>query len=210
MRAYKFLDAHFGIKSLTEKRLKISRLPDLNDPFELIPYNLADRRLRRALLTTRDQIATNRGILCFCRSWRDPVTWAHYSDKHKGLCLGFEIPDEKCKAVNYVAKRLPFPAQPTVAEAETMLFTKYINWKYEQEVRVWVALNDRENNLYFSPFGEELRLAEVIAGARCSLSKVEIVQALGPLAGATSVIKARAGFREYEVVRDKRGFSSKG
>jgi hypothetical protein len=40
MRAYKFLDARFGLKSLYERRLKQSRLHELNDPFELTPYNL--------------------------------------------------------------------------------------------------------------------------------------------------------------------------
>lgn len=49
MRAYKFLDAHFGLRSLTEKRLKISTLRDLNDPFELLPYELSNRMHRMAM-----------------------------------------------------------------------------------------------------------------------------------------------------------------
>jgi hypothetical protein len=123
MRAYKFLDEHFALKSLCEKRLKISTLPDLNDPFELLPYEMTDRNRRRALRETRDELAKKRGILCFSADWRDPVIWAHYSDKHRGLCLGFEIPDEKRKQVKYVAKRLPFPATPTTGHADVLLFT---------------------------------------------------------------------------------------
>jgi len=46
MRAYKFLSAHFGLKSLYEKRLTISTIDDLNDPFELLPYNLSDPKLK--------------------------------------------------------------------------------------------------------------------------------------------------------------------
>ena len=92
MLAYKFLDATFGLKSLAEKRLKISTLDDLNDPFELLPFEMADRNWRLALRKTRDQLATNRGMGCFSADWHDPVIWAHYSDKHRGLCLGFEIP----------------------------------------------------------------------------------------------------------------------
>jgi len=38
MRVYKFMTAEFGMKSLREKRLKISLLDDLNDPFDLLPY----------------------------------------------------------------------------------------------------------------------------------------------------------------------------
>jgi hypothetical protein len=47
MKVYKFLDAHYGLKSLSEKRLKISTLKDLNDPFELLPYELSNPMHRR-------------------------------------------------------------------------------------------------------------------------------------------------------------------
>jgi hypothetical protein len=40
MRVYKFLTAEFGMKSLREKRLKISIFDDLNDPFDLLPYEV--------------------------------------------------------------------------------------------------------------------------------------------------------------------------
>ena len=206
MRAYKFLDERFGLKCLSERRLKISTLADLNDPFELLPYEMADRNRRRALRETRDALARNRGMLCFSANWRDPVIWAHYSDKHRGLCLGFEIPDRHCRKVKYVAKRLPFPTLPTVADADVLLFTKYINWKYEEEIRVWAALNDSDQGLYFDRFGEMLRLVKVIAGAKCSLSETEIVEALGQLAEEATLIKARSGFTEFEIVKDMRGF----
>jgi hypothetical protein len=116
MRAYKFLDAHFGLKSLYEKRLKQSRIHELNDPFELTPYVLTDPNLRQAFLTTRDDISNNRGVLCFSAAWRDPVIWAHYSDKHRGLCLGFEIPEikgdpgnDESMHVSYISEPLQFP-----------------------------------------------------------------------------------------------------
>jgi hypothetical protein len=40
MRAYKFLDEKFGMKSLREKRLKISVLEDLNVPTCPLPLEL--------------------------------------------------------------------------------------------------------------------------------------------------------------------------
>ncbi len=84
MRAYKFLDKQFGLKSLYERRLKQSRIHGLNDPFELTPYDLTDPQLRQAFLKTRDDMK-ERGMLCFSAEWSDPVIWAHYSDKHRGL-----------------------------------------------------------------------------------------------------------------------------
>ncbi len=92
MRAYKFLNADYGLKSLRERRLKQSRIHDLNDLFESRPYDITDPALRGAVLQTRSQINESRGVLCFSADWNDPVIWAHYSEKHAGLCLGFEIP----------------------------------------------------------------------------------------------------------------------
>ncbi len=205
MLAYRFLDSQFGLKSLREKRLKVSVLRDLNDPFELLPYEMSDPNRRRALRKTRDEFASRRGILCFSADWRDPVIWAHYGDRHRGLCLGFDIPDDKCRRVEYTSKRLALPARPELVDARALLFTKYMNWAYEREIRVCASLNTEENGLYFSYFGDGLRLVKVIAGATCSLSESEITGALEPLTGVP-VIKARAGFRAFEIVKDGRGF----
>jgi hypothetical protein len=87
-----------------------------------------------------------------------------------------------------------------------MLFTKYDNWKYEEEVRAFLALNDIEDGLYFCKFDDTLRPVSVIAGARCKLAKAEIIDALGPLKKHVDLIKARAGFTRFEIVKDKRGF----
>jgi Protein of unknown function (DUF2971) len=209
MRAYKFLAAPFALKSLRERRLKISTIEDLNDPFELIPYELSNRSNRAALRKSRDQLAANRGVLCFSTTWHDPVVWAHYSDKHRGICLAFDVPSDLdlYKKVRYVSNRLPFPRMLNPETAEKMLFTKYHNWSYEKEMRTWAALNDQEHGLYFYNFSEHLRLVRVIAGARCSVPKQEIMEALGPLASGVGVMKARAGYRKFEIVPNQRGFT---
>lgn len=178
MRVYKFLDSDFALKSLLEKRLKISRIDDLNDPFELIPYDLSSQHDRLALQKTREQLALNRGLLCFSDSWHDPVIWAHYSDKHRGISLGFEIPSgaDLWKRVSYVSQRLPFPRPIGFDDVKKMLFTKFSSWKYEREIRMWVALDEEQEGLYFYSFGKNLRLVEVIAGARCTVPETEIRQ----------------------------------
>ena len=67
MRVYKFLNAEFGLRVLRERRLKIAEINDLNDPFELIPFDLSDPRLRRAFLMTRDGMHEKHGLICFSR-----------------------------------------------------------------------------------------------------------------------------------------------
>jgi hypothetical protein len=207
MRAYNFLTAHFALKCLYEKRLKISTIQDLNDPFELIPYNLSDPGLRKAMNQSRDRLASSRGLLCFSADWHDPVIWAHYGDKHRGMCLGFELPEDMAKSIEYVTERLLFPTASPLSNdyAETMLFTKYTSWKYEQEIRMWAILEEEEDGLYFKDFDDTLRLVEVIVGARCTVPKTALVRALVPLTTEINLIKARAGFTKFEIVTDQLG-----
>ncbi len=217
MRAYKFLDAHFGLKSLYERRLKQSRISDLNDPFELTPYDLTDPVIRHTFLQTRDQLDEARGMLCFSASWSDPVIWAHYSDKHRGLCLGFKIPEIKAdpeidesRRVTYVQKPLKFPANfENLPEAKRLeivrkiLFTKFVKWDYEKEIRIWAPLLNEEHGLHYFEFDEKLRLVEVLIGARCSLPRSAIERALGNLASQIKIRKARAAYNRFKMTEDK-------
>jgi hypothetical protein len=40
-------------------------------------------------------------MLCFSRDWHNPVQWSHYADKHRGICLGFDVPDSLLVPVQY-------------------------------------------------------------------------------------------------------------
>lgn len=216
MRAYKFLDSHFGLKTLYEKRLKQSRVDELNDPFELTPFDLTDLATRNAFIQTREDLSKEKGVVCFSSGWRDPVIWAHYSDKHRGLCLGFEIPepkgevDDESGCVRYVEKPRHFPADfSELGDTERfeiirkILFTKFINWKYEHEIRWWGSLAPENCGLRFLEFNDTLRIGEVIIGARCALTPSNITRALGALASGVRIIKARAAYDRFEMVEDE-------
>ena len=118
------------------------------------------------------------------------------------------MPHETCKPVNYEKRRLKLPTRPSLPDAEALIFTKYVNWQYEQELRIWASLNTCDNGLYFAEFGTALKLDKVIAGARCSLSERQIEAAIGPLSEEVIIMKARAGFKEFEIVKDQLGFRS--
>ena len=206
MRAYKFLNQKYGLKSLYERRLRRTRINELNDPFELRPYDLTNANNRWAFFATRDYIAQRFGLLCFSSEWSDSVIWAHYSDKHRGLCLGFEIPSDverpKTQKVEYIAHPLPFPndfldleLQDQLPMIEKMMYTKYRYWEYEKEIRTWTDLEEE-----FFDFCDELRLAEVIIGAESKLAESEITRALGSLAGQVSVKKARASYSAFQIL----------
>jgi hypothetical protein len=192
--------------SRKEKRLKISTLDDLNDPFELLPFGMTDKTKRQALRDARKEWGRKHGILCFSADWRDPVIWAHYSDKHRGLCLGFEIPDEAGRTIQYVGDRLCLPERLKLDDATAWVYTKYQNWAYEQEIRCCTTLDEKVEGLYFMNFGDSLRLVRVIAGARCSLDENYILRALHPLSDV-ELLKARPGFQRFEIVQQQRGFA---
>ena len=209
MRAYKFLNEKYGLKSLSERRLRRTRIDELNDPFELRPYDLTDPAVRWAFLDTRKRLAQEVGLLCFSADWCDPVIWAHYSDKHRGLCLGFEIPPDAEKAqtrmTDYISAPLPFPKdflsldnQQRLPMMEKVIFTKYDNWEYEHEIRTCTDLEEE-----FFNFCEVLQLVEVIIGAGSKLPTGEIARALGATPDLVTVKKARAAHDKFAMVEDE-------
>src|SRR5262245_50550688 len=139
MRVYKFLNAEFALKDVREHRIKIAEIWDLNDPFELIPFDLSDGRIRLAMEMTRDDLNKTHGLICFSAKYSNPVLWSHYADNHKGICLEFDVAEDiYVKAVTYIKNRLPFPESELDEKLTAqMLFTKFDAWQYEEEVRVW-------------------------------------------------------------------------
>src|SRR6266853_3861048 len=146
MRVYHFLSAQYALKNLYEHRMKISTVTDLNDPFELLCFNLENMCDREGFATAIEEFSRRFGVLCFSRSWSNPLLWAHYSDKHKGICLGFDVLlDDALKEVILTRERLPAPQcreDFNDALAQQWLFTKFEDCRYEDEVRVFADLND--------------------------------------------------------------------
>jgi hypothetical protein len=162
-------------------------------------------------------MVADRGVVCFSAAWSDPVIWALYSDKHRGVCLGFEIPeivgsarDDEVMRVRYERKRLPFPNNYLELSSEewpvivqTVLSTKFDNWKYEEEIRWWVRLKEHEGHPQFLDFDESLQLKEVVLGAKCGLPKSEILRALELSAKDVEVLKAHPADNAFKMIKDE-------
>jgi hypothetical protein len=142
VRAYHFLASHYALDDLRHRRLKIARLDDLNDPFDLWAIAQPEPQLRRGIRASKDEMARRFGMLCFSLSWQNPLLWSHYADRHRGITLGFDIDEAKVQKVSYVTER---PAFHAVDEGlvHHLLYTKYIDWQYEQEVRVFTSLEEK-------------------------------------------------------------------
>jgi hypothetical protein len=208
MRVYHFLRAKYGIENIRKRHLKISLLQDLNDPFELLSIELSDKELRRRLIALKQNLSGDRGLHCFSRNWTNPVQWGHYAERHRGLCLGFEIPKQCLIRVEYAGKRLVKEAEQT-KDRETMrklLCTKYSHWRYEGEERAFVDLTGKgpdAKGRYFADFSTDLRLRRVVVGARSEISRADLAKALGPLVPEVEAFKARLAFQSFRVVRNR-------
>lgn len=217
MRIYKFLNKHFGLVALRDRRFKVSRLTQLNDPFEMFAFALTDRVQRLALQMTQMEINERAGWACFSRTWKNPVIWAHYADSHKGLCLGFDVPDDQrlTKKIEYVKSRPPFPKNLSERiESDKLkvmnrtLFRKFRDWRYEQEIRLSIRLDkDAEtiDGLHFIDWGDHLKLVEVVVGINSSTCRRELEGALRGYAHPVKFIKAQAAHAAFAVVESPDG-----
>lgn len=211
MNVYHLVSLQYGLENLRRRRLKIATLEDLNDPFEFRALELSNRTVRSAIQLTREQLSKTSGLLCFFKDWWNPVLWSHYADRHRGVCLGFEVPDSLLTRVAYGGRRLLHDLEalePKDLNEELMAAlacTKYAHWRYEREFRAFVGLEDRdtETGLYFADFSDNLRPTHVIAGALSSVGRTEIDEAIGGLVPRPIVFKARLAFRSYRVVRNR-------
>ena len=218
MRAYYLSPAQFALSNLALKRLKVARFSELNDPFELLAVDVANLDLRVGISAKKDQINKDEGLVCFSRAWRDPLLWSHYGDAHRGVCLGFDLPDSLIEPVQYVKglHKIDVAAARTAQETVDRIllrlrFTKFDGWAYENEVRLFVALKglQAQSGLYFVPFSETLTLREVILGARCDLpieSLRHLVQSFFP---PVKVMRSRIAYTKFAVVEDRSSRASK-
>ena len=74
-------------------------------PFEFTAVDLSDHDFRLGVEQWKRDLSKDIGILCFSKYWYNPVQWTHYADRHKGLCLGFDVPDEYLVKINYCSNR---------------------------------------------------------------------------------------------------------
>ena len=116
MRVYHLLPEHHALDDLRRRRLKVSRLEDMNDPFELLAASLKTKNHRSSLRGFKEDMDRCYGALCFSRSWTHPMLWSHYADKHRGICLGFDVPRNVALPIAYDAARLKVDIERQLAK----------------------------------------------------------------------------------------------
>ena len=216
MRLYHYLEAKWALDDIRRRRLKLSKIDDMNDPYEWKCVRALDEPSQWALEKTEIEIVEIYSVQCYSRSWNNVLMWSHYGDRHKGICLGFDIPDDLTREVQYLESP---ELVENVADASTeekirlidlLMGAKYHGWSYEQEIRVNASRTDmdEETHQYFVDFSERLKLREVIAGAKFSMSKGPIEDALKGYPGDVQIVKAKRSETRFEIVVDENGFNA--
>jgi hypothetical protein len=205
MRLYHFRNKSDGLKSIKEKRLKISRINELNDPFELLGINMSDRSERKKFKKLKKNLSKDKGLLCFSKNWQNPVQWAHYADSHRGICMGFDIPDEPLMQVEYEKERLSYPEKYDEKFMKKVLSTKFKHWHYEEEYRFYLNLDKdtEEDGRYFFEFSKQLKLQQIIVGCESNITRQEIEELVDMFDYRIDYYKSRPGFNKFEMVKNK-------
>lgn len=202
---------------LPEWRMKLSTFNKVNDPFELLGADQGDKVQKRVLRILREHWTRRLGFISFSSNWQSPLMWAHYAENHTGVCLGIDIVEEdKIRKMVYEPERLTglFDASKPMAGANEdtllkVLTTKYKQWEYESEWRVFANLDecDARTGLHYVDFGPTVVLREIIVGARCPKpigQFAKLVKASGKVLSPVTICKARPAFQTFTMVRQNR------
>lgn len=209
MRLFHLSSGEHALNNIIKSRLKLARFSDLNDPFELMALSFYYGQVRRLVREYRTGFDAMTGLVCFSEDWTSPVMWSHYADKHRGICLGFDVLRSSIQKVQYEEKRLlpdlggsDEPFGLTEEHRDMLRRTKCHEWSYEREWRMFVPLKDalQEGGLYFRGFAKDIRLAEVIVGNDCAHSVEEVREITARHHPGACVYKARLAFNHFKVV----------
>ena len=176
-RLYYYTSWDYGLEAIKKKRIKISEINNLNDPNEFLGVKSSDKRLIDKFLEHKLLVSEKHGIICFSKKYNSPLMWGHYAKNHYGICLGFDVENDKesLLKVSYKkdkkeVKEIDLNKKNILNFMKGILETKYDNWSYESEYRYFSEKSkknwDCRKDLYFDSFSEHLLLKEIILGIR--------------------------------------------
>lgn len=137
--------------------------------------------------------------------------WSHYAQKHQGLCFAFEVKSDIFVDVRYTQERL-FPEITNETffnfvgedQMQDLFGTKHTHWAYEEEVRTFVDLSDKnpdDEGRHFFEFENDIQLRKVYLGPDTYWGKTDIEDVLTDK--SITIIPTRRAFRHFKVVRQK-------
>lgn len=152
--------------------------------------------LRKSITETTLNVWKNNAerfrVFCLTTKPTSLLMWAHYGNKHKGLCLEFDATAEKIWRARRVvyADKLPLANADLILNPEALLeaslLTKSTEWSYEEEYRILARDGTIDPTFSLATEGDFLKLPKgaitaVIAGSRANIDAVrDIVRKVSP------------------------------
>lgn len=211
-RLYYFNSQQYALESIRDERIKVARFTELNDPFDFLGIAVDLPSQRYSLKEARKEADKANGIICMSTTWQEPLLWGHYADKHKGICLGFDVEDEDWQKVKYRKERpslARYGAKSlddiTEKQWEEISLTKFKAWEYEKEYRCLVELTEPDlvTGLYFKRFSPRMALRQVIVGHRSTATREMVQRLCERVGGGVEAFKARPAYRDFRIIRQQ-------
>jgi len=167
---------------------------EIDEIFNKIKNNVLENFIEKAYEKTNQQT----GILSLTKEWNNTLMWSHYTNSHKGFCVGFNSGDhfftdinmrdkeyaKHTKEVVYSDKRAEINVDiPYAPPSLDIYFTKSIDWKYENEVRSIQTFNMADkiiessvgiNNIYLFKVPHKI-ITEIVVGAKIDIESSQLI-----------------------------------
>lgn len=166
------------LDTLAERKAFVDRFSKKN--FKGLSYKKRKEEERRALirLSNNPQVEASihallkdYGVFSTSKKWDHILMWSHYSNSHKGFCIGFDFDEEFDKEVGMpilVSYSDSYPVlSPHKLDDHNELFISTVGskssvWAYEEEIRYIKSPRDGGSGLHKI---SKSRIKEVILGA---------------------------------------------
>lgn len=162
----------YFVDIVLKNRIHAAPYFEMNDPMEgHFKNNLGDN-FDDFIQVIKDE-KSGLKICSFSRNNNDPLMWSHYSDCQRGVVIGVEV--DECKydvrTINYDGfYHLEYNNYNFALEcAKNILCNKLKNWKYEEEMRIFVSGNSEF--VY-------VKVVEVFLGSRVKNNDRELIKKL--------------------------------
>ena len=176
---------------LQNRRIKISRVSLLNDPFDVqMSFSQEVSRsdvanFRKKFSSVIDKVL---GFISFSECIDNVLMWSHYARKHMGFALELDVEDKLLTRVKYSsAAPMVFQNGRTdnnpyyINAAYDILRTKALDWAYEKEWRMILLYSTdnliSEGNSKYLPLNAS-NIKSIFIGLRCKMESDNLLKHL--------------------------------
>lgn len=181
------------------------------------PNNFGEKFFNQAITNLNTKI----GVFSLSRRWDSTLMWAHYTNSHKGYCIGFNKNSEFFKpkgnpldptfmiqSVEYGDDRIKVPVEEGVKINPKILLTKAKDWQYEEEERIISLLSLSNKTINSDPYNIDLfkiphdTISEIIVGANILASGFETIYEFCKEKGI-DLYKSIMSRTKFDMIREK-------